>query len=63
MKTLMLNKDGPNLIRKYASRWVIPETEDGVKKATDELYKACVLVYGATAIRPDKQVYRPDFFL
>jgi len=62
-KTLMLNKDGVDLVRNHAKKWVILETEEDLKKATHELYKACVLIYGGAAIRPDNEVIRPDFFL
>ena len=50
-------------IRDYASKWNIPETEEGIKQAAQELYETCALAYGATAIRPDKKVSRLDFFL
>ena len=50
-------------IRNYASSWKIEETEEGVKEAARELFESIVIVYGASAFRPDKKTISLDFFL
>lgn len=50
-------------VRDIAKSWYIPDTKEGVREAARELYDACVLVYGATAIRPDKDKIELDFIL
>jgi len=52
-----------DLVREYAQSWNVPETEEGVNQAIHELYEACVLAYAASAIRPDKDEPRLDFYL
>jgi len=50
-------------IQDYARSWVVSETEESLKEKCRELYEGIVLIYGASAQRPDKQTQRLDFFL
>jgi len=50
-------------IKDYANSWAIPKNRGGLELGIKELYDACVLLYGATAIRPDKESIRLDFFM
>lgn len=52
-----------DLVKEIAREWVIPETEEAVNEATQELYQAIIKVYGATAIRPDKPKIELNFVL
>jgi len=52
-KFLEVLKQKTDPVRKYSSQWKIEETEEGVKEAARELYETLVIIYGATAIRPD----------
>ena len=62
-KTGKLLSNNPEIVQEYAQKWTITETEEGIDKAIKELYHALILVYGATAIRPDKNTTRLEFFL
>ena len=63
LKPKKLLKEHADVVKDYSSKWVITETEEGVKEATKELLDACILAYAASAVRPDKDVIRVDFFL
>ena len=63
LKTKKLLEERPEVVKDHASKWVIEETEEAVNKATRELYDTSILAYAATAIRPDKETLRPEFFL
>jgi hypothetical protein len=52
-----------DVVREYAQKWGVQETEQGVNDRLKELYEATVMAYGATAQRPDKKKTRLDFFL
>lgn len=52
-----------DVVKEIAKSWYIPDTEEGVKEAIRELFESCALVYGGTALRPDKEKVELDFFL
>lgn len=62
-KRKLLLAERADAVKELAKSWVVVSTEEGITEATRELYEACIILYGSTAIRPDKESTQLDFFL
>ncbi|KAI9474864.1 hypothetical protein BDB00DRAFT_776255 [Zychaea mexicana] len=61
IRAFLANPKGVEKLKVYASRWHVHDEDKDLQAKLKEMYTACMLIYGASAIR--EQGIKLDFFL
>ncbi|KAF7730147.1 hypothetical protein EC973_002755 [Apophysomyces ossiformis] len=61
IRTVLQNRKATEKLKQYVARWPVTPNKDDLQLKLRELYEACVLTFGASAIR--KEGIKLDFFL